>query len=73
MQKATVRRIGSAAAVLGVVAAQGAHAAGLTDLTAAISFTDVLAAIISVGVLVIGVDLATLGYMKVRRLVKGAH
>lgn len=71
--KAIVRRLGSAAVVAGAFAIQSAHAAGLTDLTAAISFTDVLAAIISVGVLVIGVDLATLGYMKVRRLVKGAH
>ena len=63
------------AALLGalLVVAGVSQAAGLTDLTAAISFTDVLAAIVSVGVLVIGVDLAQLGYFKVRRLVKGAH
>lgn len=71
--KPIIRHIGSTAVVLGTVAAQSAQAAGITDLTAAISFTDVLAAIISVGVLVISVDLATLGYQKVRRLVKGAH
>jgi len=73
MMKPVTRHVFSVAAVLGTVAAQGASAAGLTDLTAAISFTDVLAAITSVGVLVIGVDMATLGYQKVRRLVKGAH
>jgi hypothetical protein len=38
-----------------------------------ISFTDVIAAVFGIGALVIGVDLAQLGYQKVRRLVKGAH
>lgn len=38
-----------------------------------ISFSDVIAAVFGIGALVIGVDLAQLGYMKVRRLVKGAH
>lgn len=66
------RRLGLVLAA-SLVLAQSSHAAGLADLIAAISFTDVLSAIISVGVLVIGVDLATLGYQKVRRLVKGAH
>jgi len=60
-------------AVVVLVATQAAHASGITDLTAAISFTDVTTAIFAIGVLVIGVDLAQLGYMKVRRLVKGAH
>ena len=46
---------------------------GIQQLTSAISFTDVITAIFAVGVLVIGVDLAQLGYMKVRRLLKGAH
>lgn len=72
MKRRTVAMKFGVGATLAVLAA-ASHAAGLTDLTAAISFTDVLSAIISVGVLVIGVDLATLGYMKVRRLVKGAH
>jgi len=63
-------KFGSVAAL---VATQAVHAAGITDLTAAISFTDVIAAIFAIGVLVIGVDLAQLGYMKVRRLIKGAH
>lgn len=38
-----------------------------------ISFADVIAAVFGIGALVIGVDLAQLGYQKVRRLVKGAH
>lgn len=63
-------KFGSVAAL---VATQAVHAAGIIDLTAAISFTDVIAAIFAIGVLVIGVDLAQLGYMKVRRLIKGAH
>ncbi len=64
-------KFGAAAAL---IATQAAHAAGgISDLTAAISFTDVVTAIFSIGVLVIGVDLAQLGYMKVRRLIKGAH
>ena len=46
---------------------------GIQQLTSAISFADVIAAIFAIGVLVIGVDLAQLGYMKVRRLIKGAH
>lgn len=50
-----------------------AGAASLTDLVQVISFSDVLSAVFSIGVLVIGVDLAQLGYQKVRRLVKGAH
>lgn len=56
-----------------LLASQASQASGIADLTAAVSFTDVVAAIMSIGVLVIGVDLATLGYLKVRRLVKGAH
>ena len=42
----------------------------LAQLTAGISFTDVTTAIMSVGALLIAVDLAQLGYMRVRRLVK---
>jgi|GEM_PF-1190899 len=52
-------------------AATGAHAAGSLDsLIAGISFTDVIAAIMSIGVLVIGVDLAQLGYMRIRHMIK---
>jgi len=48
--------------------------AGIYDsLTAAISFTELAAIVLSIGVLVIGVDLAQLGYMKVRKLIKGAQ
>ena len=51
-----------------------AHAAtDVASLWASISFLDVTAAIFGIGALVIGVDLAQLGYMKVRRIVKGAH
>jgi hypothetical protein len=35
--------------------------------------TKSIAAVFGIGALVIGVDLAQLGYQKVRRLVKGAH
>lgn len=45
----------------------------VAGLWASISFADVIGAIFGIGALVIGVDLAQLGYMKVRRLVKGAH
>ncbi|GAB3370368.1 hypothetical protein [Massilia agri] len=65
------------AALAGVMALPMlAHAEGATDvagLWASISFLDVTAAIFGIGALVIGVDLAQLGYMKVRRIVKGAH
>lgn len=53
-----------------------AHSEGATsvaELWASINFLDVTAAIFGIGALVIGVDLAQLGYLKVRRLVKGAH
>jgi hypothetical protein len=53
--------------------AQAAGATSVADLWASISFLDVTAAIFGIGALVIGVDLAQLGYLKVRRLVKGAH
>ena len=46
---------------------------GVAGLWNSISFVDTIAAIFGIGALVIGVDLAQLGYMKVRRLVKGAH
>lgn len=53
-----------------------AFAAGpatIADLWNTINMVDVTAAIFGIGALVIGVDLAQLGYMKVRRIVKGAH
>jgi len=59
-----------ASVVLSIAAASSANAAGITDLTSAISFTDVIAAIFSVGVLIIGVDLALLGFHKVRSIAK---
>jgi len=52
---------------------QAAGATSISELWSSINFTDVIAAIFGIGALVIGVDLAQLGYMKVRRLVKGAH
>lgn len=45
----------------------------VAELWATVSFLDVIAAIFGIGALVIAVDLGQLGYMKVRRLVKGAH
>lgn len=64
-----LKKIGLLASVLlSIAAASSANAAGITDLTSAISFTDVIAAIFSVGVLLIGVDLAMMGYFKVRKI-----
>lgn len=64
-------------AVAGVASASPVFAqtapSGVQSLIAAISFTDVIAGIFAIGVLVIGVDLAQLGYFKVRRIVKGSH
>ena len=45
----------------------------LADLWGTVNLTDLIAAILGIGALVIGVDLTQLGYMKVRRIVKGAH
>jgi hypothetical protein len=74
MNKIVSGRMGKKAALVALAfVAAGANAAGFADIVAAVSFTDVAAAVVSIGVLVIGVDLAQLGYMKVRRLVKGAH
>lgn len=60
-------------AVFALPLASQAAATSVADLWASISFADVISAIFGIGALVIGVDLAQLGYMKVRRLVKGAH
>jgi hypothetical protein len=79
MNRFTSRRMGRKAALSALLAVSlvgsQAFATGGTvaDLWSSISFTDVIAAIFGIGALVIGVDLAQLGYMKVRRLVKGAH
>ena len=45
---------------------------GVADVVNQISFTDVLSAVFSIGVVVIGVDMAQIAYFKVRRLVKGS-
>lgn len=45
----------------------------IAELWSTINLLDVISAIFGIGALVIGVDLAQLGYQKVRRLVKGAH
>ena len=58
---------------MGVLPAFSFAVGGVADLWASINFVDVIAAIFGIGALVIGVDLAQLGYTKVRRLVKGAH
>lgn len=78
MKQFSVKRIGkSAVVVLGLGGAAIASAAdpvtSVAGLWNAISFADVIAAVFGIGALVIGVDLAQLGYQKVRRLVKGAH
>ncbi|RYY01598.1 MAG: hypothetical protein EOO53_17500 [Gammaproteobacteria bacterium] len=51
------------------------HAAAATDLPsliANISFTDVISTIFGVGATAIGIDLAIVGYLKVRKIVRGA-
>lgn len=58
---------------LAVFAVGASEAAGISDIVAAVDFVDILAAVMGVGVLIIGIDLAQLGYQKVRRIVKGAH
>lgn len=55
------------------LAANLSQAAGLADITAAVNFTDVVTAIFAIGVIIVGVDLAQIGYMKARKLIKGAH
>ncbi|MCS0582042.1 hypothetical protein NX784_10610 [Massilia pinisoli] len=60
-------------AVFALPLASQAAVTSVADLWASISFADVTSAIFGIGALVIGVDLAQLGYFKVRRLVKGAH
>lgn len=77
MKNYSVKRIGKSAVVVlglgGAAIASAAPAATVADLWNSISFADVIAAVFGIGALVIGVDLAQLGYQKVRRLVKGAH
>lgn len=78
MNKNLVRRYGRKASLIilaGMASASvPAFALGtIAELWATINFLDVIAAIFGIGALVIGVDLAQLGYQKVRRLVKGAH
>lgn len=57
------------------VSSFGAFAAAPTtmaELIAQVNFLDVLTALFTIGSLVIAVDLAQIGYLKVRRHVKGA-
>lgn len=72
----TKSRVVLAAVAASAVVASPAFAlapTSLTELIAGISLADLTTAVLSIGALVIGVDLAQLGYMKVRRLVKGGH
>lgn len=62
-----------AALALASVSSYAVGPTTVAELWASISFLDLIAAVFGIGALVIGVDLAQLGYMKVRRLVKGAH
>lgn len=62
--------VGSAAFLL---MGAGVANAALADLTASVSFTDVITAIFAIGLLVIAVDLAQIGYMKARKMIRGAH
>lgn len=60
------------AASTGQALAQTATGPDYSDLTGAISMTSTIAAILSVGALVIGVSLAVMGVRKVISLVRGA-
>lgn len=60
------------AASTGTALAQAATGPDYSDLTGAISMTSTVAAILSVGALVIGVSLAVMGVRKVISLVRGA-
>lgn len=53
------------------LSASAANAA-LADLTAGVSFLDVITAIFAVGALIITVDLAQIGYRHARKMIKGA-
>lgn len=70
-QKAVV--VVAALAVTSAPAFAAGPAASVSDLWNSISFADIIAAVFGIGALVISVDLAQLGYAKVRRLVKGAQ
>lgn len=74
MFKTNVRqRLLLALVVSALAASTSASAATLAELISAVNFADTVSAIFSIGVLIIGVDLAQLGYQKIRRLVKGSH
>lgn len=73
MKKLSRFKVAIGAALVLPAAAFADPVTTVAGLWASISFADVIGAIFGIGALVIGVDLAQLGYMKVRRLVKGAH
>jgi hypothetical protein len=52
--------------------ASAAPATTVADLWSSISFADIISAVFGIGTLIIGVDLAIIGYKRVRTLVKGA-
>lgn len=54
------------------ISSQSFAATTMAELIADINFTDVITAVFSIGALVIAVDLAQIGYTRVRRHVKGA-
>jgi hypothetical protein len=73
MKKLSRSKVALAAALVLPAVAFADPVTSVAQLWNSISFADVTAAVFGIGALVIGVDLAQLGYMKVRRLVKGAH
>lgn len=70
MKSLISKKIAVLSAVVLALAASASNAAGFSDLTAAISFADVIAAIFAIGVLVLSVDMAMLGFHKVRQIAK---
>jgi len=64
---------GRALVLSAITAPLFARASTVSDMVATISFADVLTAVVTIGLLVIAVDMALIGYLKVRHLVKGAR
>lgn len=59
-------------APLAAFAEDTALTTGVNSLLTGINFSAVISAIFSIGVLVVGVDLAQIAYFKVRHIIKGS-
>ena len=73
MHSRFIRHAISIGLVFGAASAHAVDPTSLAEMYAAISFTEVLATIFSIGALVITVDLAQIGYARARSMIKGAR